>query len=84
MSRKAQALPGDLIRLRSGRTIYNAVKANGREWFHVTPEMLCLVLTVGPSLYRNSESASGTLLVEGQVISVELGAFGHVRRKRDE
>lgn len=82
MSRKAQALPGDLIRLRSGRTIYNAVKVNGREWFHVTPEMLCLVLTVGPGRYR-SESGSGTLLVEGQVISVELGAFGHVRGKRD-
>lgn len=83
MSRRAQALckPGDLVQLQSSQSIYNAVKSNKREWFNVTPSMLGLVLTTGPGLY-GSKSASATLLMEGQVISVELGVFKTVPTRR--
>lgn len=83
MSRRAQALckPGDLVQLPSNRSIYNAVKSNKREWFNVTSRMLGLVLTTGPGLY-GSKSVSATLLMEGQVISVDLGAFEGVPTRR--
>lgn len=75
--------PGDIVRLRSGRGPYNAVDVHRREWYDVTPGKLGLVLTVGPGLY-SGEAASGTLLMEGQVISVSLDAFSRVRGHRDE
>jgi len=74
--------PGDIVRLRGGRRRYNAVDVHSRGWYDVMPGKLGLVLTVGPGLY-SGEAASGTLLMEGQVISVSLGAFERVRGKRD-